>query len=193
MAARAPSGYRRAMPTSSRALERIASTVENAGSLDPIIAPVQRLVGRLAKGRTKDLLSGVQIGHPLHPALVAVPLGALVGVSYLDLAGREPRAARRLLALGLVASGPAALTGLSDWSDTERAEKRLGAVHATTNLLGLALYASSWAARGKTPNAGRGRALGGLALLSCGGWLGGHLAYALGVGVDTTAFLAPIS
>jgi nitrite reductase/ring-hydroxylating ferredoxin subunit len=33
-------------------------------------------------------------------------------------------------------------------------------------------------------------ALAGLGVLTFSGWLGGHLAYALGVGVDTTAFTA---
>ena len=38
-----------------------------------------------------------------------------------------------------------------------------------------------------------GLALAGGTLLSLGGWLGGHLVYARGVGVDTTAFLPAAS
>ena len=60
----------------------------------------------------KDLLSGVAVGHPLHPALVAVPIGAFTGAMALDLTGREQSAARILVGLGLLSSVPAAAAGL---------------------------------------------------------------------------------
>lgn len=34
-------------------------------------------------------------------------------------------------------------------------------------------------------------AVAGFGVIGVGGWLGGHLSYALGVGVDTTAFSSP--
>jgi nitrite reductase/ring-hydroxylating ferredoxin subunit len=68
-------------------------------------------------------------------------------------------------------------------------ERRVGLVHALVNDVALMLYVGSWRARRKGRRA-KGTALGlaGLSVLSVGGWLGGHLAYANGVGVDTTAF-----
>jgi len=125
---------------------------------------------------------------------VAVPIGALTSVSVLDaiaaLAGDrgDGRTARRtLLGLGLLSALPAAAAGVADWSDTSDAERRVGAVHAASNAIALSLYAASWLARGRS---GRGRLLAaaGLGAMALGGWLGGHLAYALGVGVDLTAF-----
>ena len=180
------------MSSLNRLVERGAAALEGATALDPVIVPVQSLARRLPAGRLKDLLSGVPAGHPLHPAIVAVPLGAFAGVSYLDLVGGDRVAARRLLLLGVAASVPAVVTGLSDWSDTEGSERRVGAVHAATNAAALGLYVSSWLARGSGDRRGRKRSLGALTVLSVGGWLGGHLAYALGVGVDTTAFLDPV-
>lgn len=43
-------------------------------------------------------------------------------------------------------------------------------------------------AKGGVAGSGLAASLAGASALGVGGWLGGHLAYALGVGVDTTAF-----
>jgi nitrite reductase/ring-hydroxylating ferredoxin subunit len=118
-------------------------------------------------------------------------MGAWISAGLLDVVGgrRARRSARRLIGLGVLAASPAALTGWSDWLDTEGAERRVGLTHAAANATGIGLYASSWVARGRGRH-GRGVALAliGAGMVSAAGWLGGHLAFALGVGVDTTAF-----
>lgn len=96
-------------------------------------------------------------------------------------------AARRLIGLGLLTAPAAALAGWSDWLDTAGAERRVGLVHAASNIVGLASYAVSWRQR-RRGGSGLAASLAGATALGVGGWLGGHLAYALGVGVDTTAF-----
>jgi nitrite reductase/ring-hydroxylating ferredoxin subunit/uncharacterized membrane protein len=141
----------------------------------------------------KDLLSGTQLGHPVHPMLVAVPIGAWVSATVLDLVGgRSGReAARKLVGLGAVAALPTAAAGASDWSDTLGAERRVGLVHALGNYAALGVYGASYLARRRGRN-GLGVALGlvGAGLVAASGYLGGHLSYAYGVGVDTTAFQA---
>ena len=102
----------------------------------------------------KDLLSGVALGHPLHPALVAVPIGAFTGAVVLDLTGREQSAARTLVGLGLLSSVPAAAAGLTDWSDTRGAERRVGLAHLALNVAGLGVIAASWLSRRKDPGTG---------------------------------------
>jgi nitrite reductase/ring-hydroxylating ferredoxin subunit len=100
-------------------------------------------------------------------------------------------AARRLVGLGLLAALPTATAGASDWSDTTGAERRVGLVHAAGAWLSMGLYGASWLARGRG-NKGHRRgivlALAGSGTLAATGYLGGHLTYAYGVGVDTTAF-----
>ena len=54
-------------------------------------------------GRTrplKDLLNGVWLGHPVHPMVTDVPVGALTAAALLDLTGQETAAdiAVRLIA-----------------------------------------------------------------------------------------------
>jgi nitrite reductase/ring-hydroxylating ferredoxin subunit/uncharacterized membrane protein len=173
--------------------QQLAKAIENATVLDGPAEAVAGLVSSTLKpGSFKDLLSGTPIGHPAHPALVVLPIGSWVGASWLDLAGgRGSRdAARKLVALGVVSALPTALTGASDWSDTSGAARRVGFVHALSNSAGLVLYVASWRARRHGKQAkGAGLALAGAGVLGISGWLGGHLAYALGVGVDNTAFV----
>lgn len=173
-------------------LERAVEVVEGAAFLDPVASAVGKVIAKVAPtGPVKDVLSGTWLGHPVHPMLVTVPIGSWVAASWLDLVGgREGRrAATHLVGFGNLAALPTALTGASDWVDTEGAEKRVGLVHATLNYASIAIYVASWRAR-RQGRQGRGAALAllGATTVSASGWLGGHLAYATGVGVDTTAF-----
>lgn len=162
--------------------------MERAEILDGLCDLGQKVTALLPPGKVKDALSGTAAGHPLHPAMVAVPIGTLGAATAFDLLGDE-QAARRLTTWGLVASIPTAAAGLSDWNDTQGPERRVGAAHAVTNILALGLFVASLTT--SRPLARRALRLSGASVLSVGGWLGGHLAYALGVGVDTTAFRRP--
>jgi nitrite reductase/ring-hydroxylating ferredoxin subunit/uncharacterized membrane protein len=119
--------------------------------------------------------------------VVALPLGAWSSALALDLA-RRPEGSRTLTGLGALAAVPAVLTGLSDWADTEGAEKRVGTIHLSLNALAIGAEVGSWWARRRGGWPGVALGAGGVALASTSGWLGGHLAYSLGVGVDTNAF-----
>lgn len=180
-----------------RLVDRVTEAVERAEFLDAPSEAVDAVVSRLPAGPVKDVLSGVPVGHAVHPALVAVPIGALTGAVALDLTGREQSAARTLVGLGLLSSVPAALAGLTDWSDTRGAERRVGLAHLALNAAGLGVVAASWFARRRNPGTGvfdthgPWLTLTGFGLVGASSWLGGHLAYALGVGVDTTAFQRP--
>lgn len=179
-------------PPEPRIAERISHAIEHAAFLDAVADKIAAAIpDRLRSGRARDLASGTPVGHPVHPAIVAVPMGAWVSAGALDVIGGRGarRSARRLVGLGVLTATPAALTGWSDWLDTEGAERRVGLTHAAANATAISLYAASWIARGRGRHArGVALALLGSGVLSAGGWLGGHLAFALGVGVDTTAF-----
>ena len=176
-------GYQTA-PQLARRIEEAQALDQAAEQLSPL---AQKLVGSPG---LRDLLSGTWLGHPAHPALIAAPIGFLGSASLMDLTGHS-RAAQTLVGAGLLAVVPAALTGLSDWTDTSGAERRVGVAHMASNTAASALYFMSWRARRRGHRI-RGAALGllGASALGAGGWLGGHLSYALGVGVDTNAFSA---
>jgi uncharacterized membrane protein len=171
-------------------LDSVATRVERATVLDRPAATVQRwLVKAIPDGPVADLLRGKPLGHPIHPAIVAVPLGAWASATVFDLVG-DGGGARRLIAVGCVAALPAALTGGTDWRSTGGAQRRVGIVHAVANDAALTCYTLSWWAR-RRGRRGRGvrLSLAGLSLVSVGGWLGGHLAFSQGVGVDTSNYV----
>lgn len=164
-------------------------SVASSEVLGRLSGAVRRPVAAVLEGkRFRGVLAGSWLGHPVHPALVALPLGMWSAAVVADVAG-DRKTAQRLTAAGLAGALPASAAGLSDWLDTAGAEQRVGVVHMAANLLATGLVGAGWVARGADRRRG-GSVLGaaGLAVAACGGWLGGHLAYGLGVGVDTNAF-----
>lgn len=169
-------------------IDRIEQTTE----LDRVAKPLRSAVGQVVQPRAvRNLLSGTFLGHPLHPLLTDLPIGAWTMATLLDtVGGRRARpAADMLVATGVVAAVPAAASGLNDWSDTIAGETRVGFVHATANTAALSLYLASLAARARQ-HRGKARLLGltGLAVLTAGGYLGGYLGYVRGVNVNHTAW-----
>lgn len=150
----------------------------------------QALHAVIPPGPVKDLLSGRPLGHALHPLLTDVPIGAWTSALFLDFAGGRGSAgaADRLIALGVVAALPTAVSGWSDWSDAPIRDRRVGLVHAAANIGALGLFSGSLRAR-RNGRRGRGKAmsLAAAGALSLGGYLGGHLAYARGVAVEDRA------
>jgi nitrite reductase/ring-hydroxylating ferredoxin subunit/uncharacterized membrane protein len=160
--------------------------------LDRFAKPVTGAVGKVLRPRAvRNLLSGTNLGHPLHPMLTDVPIGAWTMSTLLDIVGgvaAEP-AADLLVGAGIIAAVPTATSGLNDWSDTHGAETRVGLVHALANTATLGLYLASFTARARGNRRG-GRALGmaGFGMLLAGAYLGGHLSYVKGVNVNRTAW-----
>lgn len=175
---------------SDRLVERMPWLDDVAEALQKLWEPV---VGDAAPRPLKDALVGVWLGHPLHPAVVLLPMGFWTSSLVLDLANEED-AADLLLLLGLASTAPAMATGAAQWFDATKSEKprRLGALHGAINTAAAGLYAASLIAR-KNGNRGTGVALSaaGLAFVNAGAWIGGDLAYDLGIGVDHSAFESP--
>jgi nitrite reductase/ring-hydroxylating ferredoxin subunit/uncharacterized membrane protein len=169
-------------------LHELTQRIGKIDALDKLAGPWAGLVKRLVgKGLRKDLLSGTYLGHPLHPLLTDIPIGCFSSAAALDiLGGRQAQdAADLLVALGLVSGFPTAASGAADWSDSYGAEQRIGAVHAIANFVGLGFYAASLVAR-RRGRRSRGVLLGfaGMGAMTAGGFLGGHLVFAQGVGVS---------
>lgn len=168
-------------------LSDVADWLERRSEVDRVAGPLHDAVLAAARpGRVRDLLSGSWLGHPVHPFLVATPIGCWTSAHLLDLTGSRD-AAQTLVGAGVLAAVPTAVTGLSDWADTTGAEQRIGSLHLALNTAATACYAASWWAR-RGGRSGVAAAFAGGVLATAAGWLGGHLAYSLGVGVDTNAF-----
>ena len=180
----------RLLPPGNRAPVRLLAGLE---ALDPPAKKIAKKVRSLVKPQPlKDALSGSWLGHPLHPVLTDVTIGTFTSAVLLDLlGGKQSRpAAERLLALGLASTVPTVASGYSDWADNEVASdsvRRIGIVHAAANATAASLFAASLVAR-RRGGSGRALALAGSATLVGSGYLGGHMTFAEGVGVDQTAF-----
>jgi nitrite reductase/ring-hydroxylating ferredoxin subunit/uncharacterized membrane protein len=162
--------------------------------LDPAARLVQKalapVLGPSGNKWVQDALNGTWLGHPLHPAAVVLPVGFWASTSVLDLAGLE-QGADLTLQLGLLSAVGAAASGAAQWQDTQEMVKprRIGLLHASLNTGAAALYGTSWWLRARgSRKAGVGVALAGLTVASLSAWLGGELAYDLGIGVNRTAF-----
>ncbi|WP_443072279.1 Rieske 2Fe-2S domain-containing protein [Streptomyces sp. NBC_01485] len=159
--------------------------VERLEWLDGAVGGVRWAVRSLPLGKGRDVLRGRWLGHPLHPALVQVPIGAWTSAAVLDLVPGQSRAARLMVALGLAGAGPAALAGWVDWAEQRPPQARVGLVHAAANITAVSVYAGSLAARLKgRPVLGRALGFTGLTVATVGGILGGHLAYRQAAGVN---------
>lgn len=165
-------------------LDNVAEVMERV--FDP-------LLGQDAPREPRDFLYGVWLGHSLHAAVVMLPLGAWSAAMVLDIL-REESAADSMVGVGLLGAVGAAVTGAAQWQDAtnDEAPRRLGTLHALLNYTTTGLMLGSYVMR-KRGHRGPGIALStaGVALGAASGWLGGELAYGLGIGVDHTAFEKP--
>lgn len=134
-------------------------------------------------------------GHPIHPPTVHLPLGLWSAAAVWDAAALATGRAEfwtlsaGCLALGCVAALPALATGLLDFAALEDSRAETTAFwHMSLMGVCWTLYVVSLLFRGGAaapvyPGAAVAAQYAGLACLSIGGWLGGHLVYAHRAGV----------
>jgi uncharacterized membrane protein len=92
--------------------------------------------------KLKEFLQGAWLKHPLHPALVHVPVGTWLAALVFDLLSAAGiggnammRAATYAMILGLLAALAAIPTGLADWWDIKQDKPawKLGVLHMAFN------------------------------------------------------------
>ena len=165
------------------------------------LGPVETALGAVAdtiflKGvpfskKLRNIFHGTWLGHPLHPVITDVPIGAWTAAAALDVyelaTGDDSFAdgADAAVGIGLIGAAGAALTGLNDWNDTSDKPRRVGALHATINIAATVFYLGSWwQRRNGCRTAGLTTGLAGYALSFAGAYLGGHLVYNERIGVN---------
>jgi len=157
------------------------------------------------KQPVSPLLAG-PYGHPWHPILVTVPIGAWVaslvfdiGSHIVDQPGFLTEGSEWLIALGVLGALAAATVGFLDLLaiPTGTPAFRTGLLHMSLNLCVTGGYIGNFFWRHAEYTAGRPVATGplalsavSLALLAVSGYLGGKLAYRYGVRVADEAIQA---
>ena len=151
-------------------------------------------LGRAKRPRT--VIAG-PYGHPFHPILVTIPIGAWIASFVFDLiafAVDDPSpyvlGAQVLIAIGLIGALLAAIFGFLDFSviPAGTVARRTALIHMTLNLTLVVLYAVNYFVRAGSDHdavniVGFVLSIVGLAVLGVSGWLGGKLAYHFGVRV----------
>ncbi|WP_173745286.1 Rieske 2Fe-2S domain-containing protein [Actinoplanes sp. TFC3] len=169
-------------------LRQTLSRLEKATSLDPVSDRIQQTVQNVTPRRLRDLLHGTWLGHPVHPVLVQVPVGAFMSAAVLDLLPGQDKAATTLIGVGTASVVPAIAAGWVDWSSLAKDQRRVGLVHAASNAVATTLYVGSLAARfSGRRGLGKMLAYAGLSVAGAGAYLGGHLSYKQGAGVNQAA------
>lgn len=182
--------------------ERISAWIVQSNLIRNISAPLDRLLHRCfqipAFRRLKIFLNGTWVGHPLHPMLTDIPIGAWTLTMVLDLIGlllKLPQlglAAGITTGIGIAGALGAAAAGLMDWMDVDPPEKAIGAFHATVNVSATIIFLVSFLMRwGQHWQPGWGAfavALTGYLLVMCGGYLGGIMVFHLGVMINRDAY-----
>ena len=180
----------RALPGPGSALDRVAGGVQDAVAKATQASPARPLV--------RALHGNELVGHPVHPVVVALPVGAWSLTAWHDVRGavtgnpRHDHVADAALRFGIAGAVLAAVTGVVQYPDTRGAARRETAVHAALNTVGLGLYLASAVLRARGQRSlGRRVAVGALGVVGTSGWLGGDIAFRHGVGVRPQALRAP--
>jgi len=164
--------------------------------LDSIAEPLSRavrgayeLAGPVGQ-QIKDAVHGVWLRHPLHPVFTDLPIGAWTTGLVLDaIAARTndqamEQAADVAIGVGLAGATAAAVTGLTDWSETSGQARRTGLVHGLLNIAATSLYATAFVLRRRgARSTGQSCALIGYTVALGAAWLGGDLVFNQRIGV----------
>src|SRR5262245_29425098 len=181
--------------------ESAALGIERQEWMAPLEERLQRAVtGAFAAGgaagrAVKNFLHGTWLGHPLHPVLTDVPIGAWTTALVFDALDASSRswpwqrtvrhAADNAIVVGIVGALGAAVAGVTDWQHTDGKARRTGLAHAMLNTVALGLYTGSLLMRRRgARGAGRTLAGAGFGVLMASAYLGGRLVYREHIGVE---------
>lgn len=161
--------------------------------------------GQLQSKQPRSALAG-SYGHPVHPILVTLPIGAWVCSFIFDLVSygsSEPRSwsvgAMWLVLVGVVGAAAAAVFGVLDLLNLPRhtAAFSTGRLHAILNSTALVIFLIDFMWRFNTRDSWDSAPVGplvlsiiGLVVVSMSGFLGGKLAYRYGVRVASESVQA---
>ena len=138
----------------------------------------------------ENALHGVWLGHPLHPVLTDIAIGAWTTACVFDLiddfgfSKNLRTGADGSILLGITGAAAAAAAGLTDWKEIDQGARRTGLLHGLLNSVALGLFVTSSILRAQRD---RSRAklfsYAGFGVMIGSAWLGGHLSFSNQIGV----------
>jgi nitrite reductase/ring-hydroxylating ferredoxin subunit/uncharacterized membrane protein len=174
----------------------IDEAIEHAPVLDDLSKKVTSAITSVENTNNitrtiEDVLHGKWLGHPLHPVLTDVTIGAWLSAAILDIASvvmgsdEVEDAADVLTGIGTASGVATAVTGLTDYSRIKRDAARHGLIHGLLNAAALTSYTvSSAARRAGNRKLGLAASMTGLGIATLSAWIGGDMVYRFKVGVN---------
>lgn len=176
--------------------------IEGQRWLEPVADFLQKVVGGTYKimggaGRPiKTFVHGTWLGHPLHPVLTDIPLGAWTLVVIFDIIYLFNRttawstAADVTNLIGVLAALAAAVTGYTDWNETIDRERRVGVAHGLLNTLVIVIFLIALVIGATGGSRGLAIVLSfiGYLLVLSAAYLGGEMVFSIGTGVNHHAW-----
>ena len=168
--------------------------LDKAGeAIQPVILDAFKAGGKTGND-IKNFLHGKWLGHPVHPMVTDVPIGAWTTAAVLDameLCGsrKYKPGADAAVTIGLAGATGAAISGLTDWTGTTQIERKAGLAHAILNISATALYLTSAILRKKERSRKTAISLSmlGYCVTTLSAFIGGNLVYNQQMGVNHTA------
>ncbi|MFL5680302.1 MAG: DUF2231 domain-containing protein [Chloroflexota bacterium] len=184
-----------ATPTSARSGRGRSAAARRASATDPrsIVGPEETAPIGVRKAPVPS--AAAIAGHPLHPMVVPLPIGAFtfaLGADIAYAATRDPfwaKASKVLIGTGIATGAVAGVLGATDFTARERIRSHQEAwLHGVGNAAALGLAAASLALRQKDEAKsivplGLMLSLATGTILTVTGWLGGELSYRHRIGV----------
>ena len=182
--------------------ERVETAIINSNAAKRAAAPLDAWLNSrfqtTALRPLKLFLNGTWLGHPLHPLLTDVPIGAWTVTILLDLIALIfdvpglGLAAGIATGLGVLAALATIAAGLMDWMDVDPPEKAVGLTHGILNTFATFLFAFSflmrWGSHWRPMLSSFLVALAGYVVVSGGAYLGGAMVYHMGVMINRNAY-----
>ncbi len=191
-------GIARKRPALDRWIDSAAWIDRPAKAVQAAILTFYKALGGPGQG-LKSLLHGTKpLGHPLHPALTAVPLGAFTVMFVADWLAIffrtvPPLVGTFALIIGSLGMAGSAASGYTDYTGTSGRARRYASIHGLMMTIVTLLMIASLLLRYQ---AGNGFVFGGVVVSSLayfavlfGAFLGGHLSFGMGTMVNRSAFV----
>lgn len=150
-------------------------------------------------GMVLDFLKGKWLKHPLHPALVHIPIAGWIGAALCDFLSRRNIGGNVLVQLsyfailvGVIVAVPSLITGLADFLEIKREKPawKIALAHGILNLLATGIFAWNLPLRFHTFRTAPATldlewklSLAGAIVVLISSYLGGYIVYQHGIGV----------
>lgn len=136
--------------------ERVTTTLGDwklLGKVSDALRPLARPLKTTRLRALKNFLNGTWLGHPLHPLLSDLPIGAWTTAMALDAAtlflGERGlgKASAYAIGFGVLTASGTTVTGLMDYVDTHKPEDRVALAHGVVNTAATLLFTASFLMR----------------------------------------------